>query len=144
MYFSAEPASLNAMHIIVVLESKTKLTSESASMTNTDHILIFIITFVENAEYYVGVLCVTTVKLNPFVTRSCSVLTGFVVYRFKLHRHLVDESVKSVCFRQVSVYPGFALDKLHCITNAVQMNSKVIQLIFNNLITLRNCLWLTH
>ena len=37
-------------------------------MTNTDHILIFIITFVENAEYYVGVLCVTTVKLNPFVT----------------------------------------------------------------------------
>jgi hypothetical protein len=68
LYFSAEPASLNAMHIIVVLESKTKLTSESASMTNTDHILIFIITFVENAEYYVGVLCVTTVKLNPFVT----------------------------------------------------------------------------
>jgi len=38
LYFSAEQASLNAMHIIVVLESKTKLTSESASMTNTDHI----------------------------------------------------------------------------------------------------------
>ena len=76
--------------------------------------------------------------------RICLVLTGFVVYRFKLHRHLVDGTVKSACFRQVSVYSGFALDKLHCITNSVQMNSKVIQLIFNNLITLRNCLWLTH
>lgn len=42
---------LDVMNIIVVLESKTKVTSEPASMTNTEHILIVIVPFVENAEY---------------------------------------------------------------------------------------------
>ena len=41
----------------------------------------------------------------------------FVLHRFKLHRHLVDGTVRSVWFRQVfgllrfSVYSGYGLDR---------------------------------
>ena len=47
----------------------------------------------------------------------------FGLHRFKLHRHLVDGTVKSVWFRQVfgllrvrfrQVYSGFGLDKFDC------------------------------
>jgi len=40
----------------------------------------------------------------------------FGLDRFKLHRHLVDGTVKSVWLRQVFVYSGFGLDRFHCIT----------------------------
>ena len=72
------------------------------------------------------------------------VYSGFGLNRFKLHRHLVDVTVKSVRFRQVFgllrvwfrqvfgldrflvysgfgldrflVYSGFGLDRFHCIS----------------------------
>ena len=37
----------------------------------------------------------------------------FGLHRFKLHRHLVDGTVKPVWFRQVSVYVGFTLDRFY-------------------------------
>jgi hypothetical protein len=49
-------------------------------------------------------------KPNPLWTEEfVQFRQGFGLHRFKLHRHLVDVTVKSVRFRQV--FSGFGLDR---------------------------------
>jgi hypothetical protein len=58
-------------------------------------------------------------KPNPFETEEfVQFRQGFGLHRFKLHRHLVDGTVKSVWLRQVfgegKLIPGF-YSYLHCV-----------------------------
>jgi len=48
----------------------------------------------------------------------------FGLHRFKLHRHLVDETVKLSGLGRFSVFSGFGLDRFHCsmILNSRQCN----------------------
>ena len=51
----------------------------------------------------------------------------FGLHRFKLRRHLVDGTVRSVSgLGRFSVYSGFGLDRFHCIMVRVVVSSAVV------------------
>ena len=51
----------------------------------------------------------TCLNRTPFGLKNLFSLDGFSLHWFKLHRHLLDGTVKSVWFRQV-----FGLEMFHC------------------------------